>query len=71
MGSFGVYLMIFAGISGVMSFFDYEFVLLTWIGTWGEAVAWFIRAGIVALGWFLWEMENRRQRAAAPRGSAT
>ena len=69
MGSLGVYLMIFAGLSGVMSLFDYEFVLLSWIGTWGEGPAWFIRAALMAIGWGLWEMENRqKQPAAAPQG---
>mgnify|MGYP001549640685 FL=1 len=56
--------MIFGGLSGVMSFFEYEFSLLAWIGNWGEAVAWFIRAGVIALGWALLEIETRRQNTA-------
>ena len=68
MRSFGIYIMVFAGLSGVLSFFDYEFVLLSWISTWGEATAWFIRAGLLLIGWGLLELENRQQRAAVQRG---
>ena len=64
MGNLGIYLMIFGGLSGVMSFFDYEFTLLSWIGTWGDAAAWFIRAAVIALGWALLEISTKREKAA-------
>jgi hypothetical protein len=64
MAGLGGYLIAFGALSAVLSFFNYEFVLLTWIGSWGETVAWFIRAGIIALGWVLVETENRRAKQA-------
>ena len=64
MGNLGIYLMIFGGLSGVMSFFDYEFTLLSWIGIWGDAAAWFIRAAVIALGWALLEISTKREKAA-------
>ncbi|MDJ0954709.1 MAG: hypothetical protein QNJ81_13610 [Acidimicrobiia bacterium] len=68
MRSFGIYIMVFVGLSSILSFFDYEFVLLSWISTWGEATAWFIRAGLLLIGWGLLELENRQERAAVQRG---
>lgn len=64
MGSLGMYLMIFGAASGVLSLFEYEFTLLSWIDSWGNAVAWFIRAGLIAIGGILYNAEQRRAAAA-------
>ncbi len=56
--------MVFGALSGVLSFFNSEFVLLTWIDSWGDAVAWFIRAGVIAIGGLLYSAEQRRIQEA-------
>ena len=58
MGSLGMYLMIFGAASGVLSLFEYEFTLLSWIDSWGNAVAWFIRG---------WQPHSSRSRARSTR----
>ena len=60
MASFGGYLMVFGALSGVLSFFNYEFSLLMWIDAWGDAVAWFIRGGLILLGLSLVTIEKRK-----------
>ena len=64
MGSFGMYLMIFGAGSAVLALFEYEFTLLSWVDNWGEPLAWFIRAGLIAVGGLLFNAEKRRVAAA-------
>lgn len=64
MGSLGGYLIVFGGLSAVLSFFNYEFILLSWIDTWGDGIAWFIRAGIILIGGLLFNAEQRREQQA-------
>lgn len=67
MGSFGMYLMIFGAGSALLALFEYEFTLLSWIDSWGEPVAWFIRAALIAIGGLLFNAEQRRVAAAEPQ----
>ena len=50
MARFGWYLIIFGAGSVLLSVFDREFVILSWVNTWGEGVAWLIRGGLVIAG---------------------
>ena len=44
-------LLVFIGIAScVVRLMDMEMRLLMWIDTWGEAVAWGIRGGFIAVG---------------------
>jgi hypothetical protein len=56
--------MVFAALSGVLSLFNYEFSLLMWIDAWGDAVAWFIRGGLILLGLVLVTAEKRKVEQA-------
>ena len=64
MGNFGMYLMLFGAGSAVLSIFNYELMLLSWIDVWGEAPAWFIRAGLIAVGGIMFNAEQRRVEKA-------
>jgi len=50
----GGYLFFFGVGSILLHFFEMEFIILTWIETWGDTVAWAIRGGMVAIGGALW-----------------
>lgn len=50
MKSLGAF-MFFMGLGSILlSFFEYEFVLLMWIDNWGAGVAWLIRIGLIIGG---------------------
>ena len=65
-----MYLMIFGGGSALLAIFNYEFTLLSWIGTWGDGVAWFIRAGLIAVGGLLFNAEQKRVATAESEQAA-
>jgi hypothetical protein len=73
MASLGWYLIIFGAGSGLMSLFDYEFTLLTWIGAWGEGFAWLIRGALILIGMWLVSREQRQhaEEGAQPIQQAT
>ncbi len=56
--------MVFGGMSAILAFFNYEFVLLSWIDTWGDGAAWFIRAAIILIGGLMFNAEQRREQQA-------
>ena len=56
--------MVFGALSGGLSLFDYEFSLLMWIDAWGDAVAWFIRGGLILLGLALVTADKRKVEKA-------
>ena len=64
MARFGTYLMIAGAVSGLLSFFDYEFSLLMWIDSWGNGVAWLIRGGLILIGMGLVSSEMKAQQPA-------
>ncbi|HSJ04488.1 MAG: hypothetical protein ACAI34_14360 [Verrucomicrobium sp.] len=54
--------MFFFGVgSAVLHFLHMEFILLTWIETWGPGVAWAIRAGLAVVGGILWFMSRHEE----------
>lgn len=53
MSRIGSYLAIFGAGSIILSFFNVEFRILMWIESWGPAVAWAIRIGLLVLGLIL------------------
>lgn len=47
--------MFFFGIGSIILYFlNMEFILLMWIETWGEQVAWGIRIALAVVGGGLW-----------------
>jgi hypothetical protein len=65
MARFGRYFIIAGALSGVLSFFDYEFSLLMWIDAWGDGVAWLIRGAFILVGMALVSQEMKTQRPQA------
>ena len=58
MARFGWYLIVFGAGSALLSVFDREFVILSWVNTWGDGVAWLIRGGLVIAGLVLLSMPD-------------
>lgn len=54
--------MFFLGLgSAVLHFLEREFVLLAWIGMWGDQAAWAIRIALAVVGGGLWWMGKSRE----------
>lgn len=64
MKQFGIFLLVMGLGSTVLHFLDMEFKLLMWIGTWGETVAWVIRAVLSLAGAALLVMSSRSAPSA-------
>jgi len=60
MKKIGGYLLFFGIGSILLHFVGLQFILLSWIGSWGEAAAWEIRIGCVVVGGLLlwWDKRN-------------
>ena len=43
-------MLLYAVVSTVLSFFNYELRIFMWIYNWGEGNAWLIRGGVAVLG---------------------
>ena len=50
MRRFGGFLILMAVGSAVLPFLGLQFILMTWVDTWGPTVGWIIRAALLALG---------------------
>lgn len=50
MQAIGTYMAMFGIGSMILHFFDREFVLLTWIDSWGTDIGWVIRFLLVIVG---------------------
>lgn len=50
MKSWGVFLIIMAVGSVLLPRLGLQFIILSWIETWGETVAWMIRGALLAIG---------------------
>lgn len=50
MQTIGTYMAMFGIGSMILHFFDREFVLLTWIDSWGTDIGWVIRFLLVIVG---------------------
>jgi hypothetical protein len=58
--------MFFFGVGSIiLSFFNMEFMLLSWIDTWGESAGWAIRIGLAVVGGALWLIARKQEPAAA------
>ena len=60
MRSLGFILLILGVGSCIVHFMEREMTLLAWIDTWGEEVAWAIRAGFIVLGLVLIAMGKKK-----------
>ncbi|NNE24088.1 MAG: hypothetical protein HKN11_15905 [Rhizobiales bacterium] len=50
MGNIGSTLLLFGVGSIALNFFNYEFVLLSWIDNWGPGIGWAIRIAMIVIG---------------------
>lgn len=66
MANEGWYLVFFGAGSALLHLFDREFVILSWIETWGDGTAWMIRGGMIALGAVLMMAAVRTPATVAP-----
>jgi hypothetical protein len=62
-----MWLFIFGAGSFVLNMLGMEFVILSWIDTWGPAIGTVIRIGLIVAGAALW-LIGRKQEAAQPAG---
>lgn len=62
MKGFGGLLFFFGLGSMVLYFVQMEFILLGWINTWGETMAWVIRGAMVVVGAGLWAAGNSAEQ---------
>lgn len=62
MKQIGGYMFFFGVGSIVLYFLNMEFILLAWIDTWGEPVAWSIRGVLTVAGGIMWFI-GRNQEA--------
>jgi hypothetical protein len=61
--SIGGYMFFFGVGSVILSFFDMQFVLLSWIDAWGTTTGWAIRAGLTVVGGALWMFSSESGEA--------
>ena len=59
LSSIGALLFSVGAISSVLTFTDYELKVLFWVNTWGEGMAWTIRAGLILVGAILFVIGAR------------
>ena len=71
MRKLGGYLFFFGVGSIVLYFLNMEFIVLTWIDTWGESVGWAIRIGMAIVGGVLWLIARQQEKAEAPESAPT
>ena len=50
LSSVGGIILLYAVVSAVITFFNYELKVFMWIYNWGEGNAWLIRGGAAVLG---------------------
>ena len=65
MKKLGEYMLFFGVGSIILNFFNMQFILLSWIDTWGTSVGWAIRIGLVIVGGAIWFLERKKQTASA------
>ena len=64
MQKLGGYLLFFGIGSIILNFIGMQFIILSWIDTWGASVGWAIRIGLIVAGAALMLIE--RKKASAP-----
>ncbi len=65
MKKLGGYLMFFGIGSIVLSFLNMQFIILSWIDTWGSSVGWGIRIALIVGGAALFLVGKKNETAAA------
>jgi hypothetical protein len=65
MKTIGGYMFFFGIGSIVLSFLNMQFIILSWIDTWGATTGWAIRIGLAVVGGALWLIARNRAPAAA------
>lgn len=50
MKSFGTWLIILSVGSAILPYFGLQFILLSWVDSWGPMIGWVIRGAFVLLG---------------------
>ena len=61
--SFGGIAALFGVASIILSFFDFNLVLLMWVDFWGETIAWVIRVGLIVIGLAVYFMMKENDKA--------
>lgn len=61
MKQLGGTMFLFGLISAVLSFINYELVILIWIDSWGPTVGWIIRGALIVVGGILWLVGNNAE----------
>lgn len=68
MKSLGGWLFIFGAGSFLLNKIGMEFILLSWIDTWGPTVGIGIRIALIVVGAALWLIGRKQEAASAPAG---
>lgn len=50
MRRFGIFLIVMAAGSAILPFLGMQFIVMSWVDSWGTTVGWVIRAAVLALG---------------------
>jgi hypothetical protein len=64
MKKWGGYLFFFGVGSMVLSFVNMEFIILSWVDTWGESTGWTIRVGMAVIGGAMWMFGGQSESKA-------
>jgi hypothetical protein len=65
MKTIGGYMFFFGIGSIILSFLNMQFIILSWIDTWGVTTGWAIRIGLAVVGGALWLIARNRAPAVA------
>jgi len=65
MKQIGGYMFFFGVGSIILSFLNMQFIILSWIDTWGPTVGWTIRGALSVIGGVLWLVGNAQEAKLA------
>jgi len=71
MKSAGYYLLLFGIGSILLSFFNMEFRILSWIHNWGPTVGWAIQIGAAVCGGVCWLIGYKQEQNEASNNKST
>lgn len=66
MGQVASFLLLFGVGSIVLNFFNYEFMLLSWVDNWGTTVGWVIRGTMIVVGAALFFLSRGEKEESGP-----
>lgn len=66
MKTIGGYMFFFGVGSIILYFLNMEFIILSWIDTWGPTVGWAIRGALSVVGGILWLVGNSQEAKVTP-----